>query len=79
MDVGPPRKNPGGLFEVYVTVNGEVKDFNSRFPKTVAAIGPVQFSGQGPDQNTAANNALSQAGTKTGQGIVDALIKKGLY
>lgn len=80
MDVGPPRKNPdSGLFEVYVTVNGEVKDFNSRFPKTVAAIGPVQFSGQGPDQNTAANNALSKAGTKTGQGIVDALHQKGLY
>lgn len=80
MDVGPPRTNPdSGLVEVYVTVNGTVSDVSDIFADTITSVGPIQFSGQGPDQSVAATMALQKAGEETGQRIVDAMQQRGLY
>jgi hypothetical protein len=80
MDVGPPRRDPdSGLFVVYVTVNGTVSDVSDIFADTITAVGPIQFSGQGPDQTVAATMALQKAGEETGQRIVDFMQQQGLY
>ena len=79
MDVGVNDIDPvSGLQRVYVSVRGEVWNIAKRLPKKVAAVGPVQFSGLGPDADVARRNALSLAGEQAGSIIVDQMNMKNL-
>jgi hypothetical protein len=50
-----------GLTRVYVTVTAKLIDVTTRFPRTVASVGPVQYAGTGPDASVAKTNALKRA------------------
>jgi hypothetical protein len=79
MNVSVPDKDPvSGNERVFVSVNGRVDDIAKKLPKRVASVGPIQYSGLGPDQNTARRNALQKAATEAGKIIVDQLNAKGL-
>lgn len=79
LDVGQNRVDPAsGLIEVYVNVNAKVYDVSGRFPKTVATIGPVQFSGLGPNQTVAERNALQLAGERAAGELVSQMRAKNL-
>jgi hypothetical protein len=67
-----------GLTRVFVTVTGKVVSLKKRFPKTVAAVGPVQYSGLGRDQTVARNNALMLAAESAGQTLTQQLNSKGI-
>lgn len=74
LDVGMRDTDPvSGQVRIHVTVNGKVLDVSGRFPKTVSAVGPVQFAGIGPDEATARTNALILAAEKAAQTMVDEL------
>lgn len=74
LDVGMRDTDPvSGKVRVHVTVTGKVLDVSGRFPRTVSSVGPVQFSGLGPDESIARNNALSLAAEKAAQTMVDEL------
>ncbi len=79
IDVGVNDVDPvSGLQRVYVSVRGQVWNIAKRLPKKVASVGPVQFSGIGPDASVARRNALVLAGEKAGSIIVDQLNMKNL-
>ncbi len=78
-DVGVSDVDPvSGLQRVYVSVRAQVWNIAKRLPKQVASVGPVQFSGLGPDADVARRNALSLAGEKAGSIIVDQMNMKNL-
>ena len=62
LDVGAQDSDPAtGMPRVNVSVTGEIYDLTSWPPKTVAAVGPVQITGIGPDPEAARRQALSKA------------------
>lgn len=73
-DTDPVTGNP----RIFVTVNGKVLDLNGRFPRTVASVGPVQFSGTGPTETVARSNALMQAADRAAQVLVENLNQRGV-
>lgn len=80
LDIGQNLRDPvTGLIRVYVNVNAKVYDVSKRFPKTVASVGPVQYSGIGPTQDVAQRNALQQAGKNASDGLVSQMRSKNLY
>ena len=80
LDIGQNIKDSvTGLTRVYVNVNAKVYDVSKRFPKTVASVGPVQYSGIGPTQDVAQRNALQQAGQKASGDLVSQMRSKNLY
>jgi len=80
LDIGQNIKDSvTGLTRVYVNVNAKVYDVSKRFPKTVASVGPVQYSGMGPTQDVAQRNALQQAGQKASNELVSQMRSKNLY
>lgn len=79
LDVGIKDKDPvSGLTRVFVSVTGKVLGLKKRFPKTVASVGPVQFSGLGPDQIVAKRNALILAAEKAAQELTSQMRAKGI-
>lgn len=80
IDVGQVKTDPvTGQQRVFVSVRGQVWDITQRFPKKVASVGPVQYSGLGPDISVARRNALVLASKKAARSIVSQLSAKGLY
>ncbi|MCC5840706.1 MAG: hypothetical protein JJT96_11325 [Opitutales bacterium] len=80
MDVGMSERDPvSGLIRVFVSVNGKVYDVSGRFPRTVASVGPVQYSGVGPDAQVAERNALSLAGRAAADGLVSQMRTQNLF
>lgn len=80
LDLGQNLKDPAtGMTRVYVNVNAKVYDVSKRFPKTVAGVGPVQYSGMGPTQDVAQRNALQLAGDKAASELVSQMRSKNLY
>ena len=78
-DVGVNDVDPvSGLQRVYVSVRGQVWNIAKRLPRKVASVGPIQFSGLGPDADVARRNALSLAGEQAGSIIVDQKNMKNL-
>lgn len=62
LDVGAQDTDPAtGMPRVNVSVTGEIYDLTSWPPKTLAAVGPVQVTGIGPDPEAARRQALSRA------------------
>jgi hypothetical protein len=79
LDVGIPAVDPvSGNKKVFVSVRAQVWSLAKRLPRKVASIGPVQFSGLGPDEEVASNNALTLASQKAGQALVDQMNAKGI-
>lgn len=80
LDVGVPDIDPvSGNKSVYVSVRGQVWSLENKLPRKVASVGPVQFSGIGPDDSVAARNALNLAAKEAAKIIVDQLNAKGIH
>ncbi len=80
LDVGAKKIDPiSGLVRVFVNVNAQILDCSDFFPIVVASIGPVQFSGQGPDATVAENNALLYASEEAAKQLVSQLSNKNIY
>jgi hypothetical protein len=74
LDVGLSDTDPAtGNIRVYVTVTGKVLDLQGRFPRTVSSVGPIQFSGLGPNESVARSNALRLASESAAQQIADEM------
>lgn len=79
VDIGVHDTDPvSGNKRVYVSVRGQVWNIDSKLPKKVASVGPVQYSGLGPDEQVAKRNALILAAKEAGKAIVDQLNAKGI-
>ena len=80
IDVGVQDTDPKtGNQRVFVSVRGQVWNVEGRLPKKVAAVGPVQYSGLGPDDSVAMRNALNLAGREAAKSIVEQLNAKGIF
>jgi len=80
IDVGVQDTDPSsGNKRVIVSVRGQVWNIESKLPKKIASVGPVQFSGLGPDDVVAQRNALNLAAKEAAKAIVDQLNLKGIH
>jgi hypothetical protein len=80
LDVGMQDRDPvSGNTRVTVTVTGKVFNVQGRFARTLTSIGPVQYSGLGPDASIARTNALKEAAQHAAQQMVDELSNKGIH
>lgn len=73
-DVDPVTNNK----RVFVSVRSQVWDISSKMPRRVASVGPIQYSGLGPDNEVASRNALRIAAEQTAKTMVDQLNSKGV-
>ena len=79
LDVGLQSVDPAtGLKRVYVEVTAKVYNLSGLFPITVAAVGPVQYAGVGPNAAVARTNALKLAARKAAQKLVAEMDAKGV-
>ncbi|MEZ6012123.1 MAG: hypothetical protein R3C08_09675 [Hyphomonas sp.] len=79
LDVDFPMTDPvTGNTKVYVTVNAKLLDLTSRFPRIKSAIGPIQFSGEGPTEPVARTNAIVRAAEQVGNELVSSMAVKGV-
>lgn len=79
LDVGLSDIDPvSGNRRVYVSVRAQVWNIERRLPKKVASVGPVQYSGLGPDAKVAMRNALNLAAKEAANEIVAILNSKGI-
>lgn len=79
LDVGVKDTDPvSGNTRVFVSVAARVYDLSKRFARTIASVGPVQYSGLGPDQTVAERNALVLAAETAASEIVVQLQAKGI-
>ena len=79
LDVGVKDTDPvSGNTRVFVSVAARVYDLSKRFARTIASVGPVQYSGLGPDQTVAERNALILAAEAVASEIVVQLQAKGI-
>lgn len=79
LDVGVKDIDPvSGNTRVFVSVAARVYDLSKRFARTIASVGPVQYSGLGPDQTVAERNALGLAAEAAASEIVVQLQAKGV-
>ena len=79
LDVGMKDKDPvSGLTRVFVSVTGKIMSLKKRFPKTVASVGPIQYSGLGPDQTVAKRNALKLAAERAAKELTAQLRAKDI-
>ena len=80
IDVGVQDTDPKtGNQRVFVSVRGQVWNVEGRLPKKVAAVGPVQYSGLGPNDSVAMRNALNLAGREAAKSVVEQLNAKGIF
>jgi hypothetical protein len=79
LDVGVQDIDPTtGQKRVYVSVRGQVWNIGHKLPKRVASVGPVQYSGLGPDDSVAMRNALNFAAEEAAKFIVEQLNAKNI-
>ena len=80
LDIGAPDLDPvSGSRRVFVSVRGQVLDLQAKLPRRVASVGPVQYSGLGPDETVAMRNALNKAAKEGARTLVDQLNAKGIH
>jgi len=53
-------------------------DISPKLPRKIGSVGPVQYSGLGPDQSVASRNALQNAARETARSLVDQLNARGI-
>ena len=79
LDVGLPGKDPQtGLVRVDVTVNAKVWDVTKPIPRTKSAVGPVVYSGVGPNEEAARVIALKSAANSAAQDLSSRMNKMAL-
>ena len=79
LDIGIQDTDPvTGQMRVYVSVRLQVNDLSGPLPKLLASVGPVQYSGIGPNSQVASRNALINAAKEAAREISDQLKSKGL-
>ncbi|MEF8759246.1 MAG: hypothetical protein V5B36_05835 [Candidatus Accumulibacter sp. UW25] len=79
LDVGAPAQDGAtGMQRVAVTVTGRVLDVSNSFPHEVASVPAVQFSGIGPDNQSAITKALTNASTAAAREVVSRLNAAGV-
>ena len=79
LDVGVQDTDPvTGQKRVYVSVRGQVWNIMKRLPRKIASVGPVQYSGLGPNDNVAMRNALNFAAEEAAKSIVEQLNAKNI-
>lgn len=79
LDVGVQDVDPTtGLKRVYVEVTAKVYNLSGMFPVTVAAVGPIQYAGLGPNAAVARTNALKLAARKAAEKLVAEMDVKGV-
>ncbi|MCS6173240.1 hypothetical protein [Shewanella baltica] len=79
LDIGLAEDDSStGLKRVAVTVTGKLIGLNGRFPKTIAAVGPVQIAGVGPTSTEAEKNALKVASERAATELVNQLNSKSI-
>jgi hypothetical protein len=77
LDAGVNNTDDLGNQKVFVTVTAQLWDVSAKpLARKIGSVGPVQFSGTGPNQSVASNNALSLAAKETGKQLVDQLNAK---
>jgi hypothetical protein len=78
LDAGVNDTDPvSGNKRVFVSVTAQIWDISAKpLPRKIGSVGPVQFSGMGPDQSVASKNALNLAAKETGKQLVDQLNAK---
>jgi hypothetical protein len=80
LDVGLPSvDSQTGLAKVYVTVTGKILDVTSRFPRTVASVGPEQFAGTGPSADVAQTGGVKLAADKAAHELVSQINVVGVH
>ena len=62
-----------GNRRVFVSVRSQLWDISQKLPRKIGSVGPVQYSGLGPDQSVASRNALQNAAKETARSLVDQL------
>ena len=79
LDIGLAEDDSStGLKRVAVTVTGKLISLSGRFPKTIAAVGPVQIAGVGPTSTEAEKNALRVASERAATELVNQLNSKSI-
>ena len=79
LDVGLPAKDPQtGLVRVSVTVNAKIWDVTRPIPRTRVAVGPMGYSGVGPNEAEARGNALKSAANSASQELSSRMTTMGL-
>ncbi len=79
LDVGVQDTDPvTGQKRVYVSVRGQVWNIMKRLPRKIASVGPVQYSGLGPNDSVAMRNALNFAAEEAAKSIVEQLNAKNI-
>jgi hypothetical protein len=76
LDVGRSQVDAAtGLQKVYVNVKGKIVklDPTKKFNKTIASVGPKQYSATGENPEVAETNALIEAATVASKDLVDQL------
>jgi hypothetical protein len=80
LDVALPSiDSQTGLAKVYVTVTGKILDVTSRFPRTVATVGPEQFAGTGPSADVAQTGGVKLAADKAAHELVSQINVVGVH
>lgn len=79
IDIGLRDVDPvTGNKRVYVSVRAQLWDISPLIPRKIGSVGPVQFSGLGPDQSVAGRNALIIAAKETAITLTEQLNAKGV-
>ncbi len=74
LDTGMPSVDPQtGLQRVFVKVTGTLYYLGGLIPQTVVAVGPVQYSGLGPNQSVATTTALRLAAKAAAHKMAQAM------
>ena len=78
LDAGVNDVDPvSGNQRVFVSVTAQLWDISAKpLPRKIGSVGPVQFSGMGPNQSVASKNAQNLAAKETGKQLVDQLNAK---
>lgn len=79
VDIGMQDIDPvTGNQRVTVSVRGQVWDVSRRLPRNVASVGPIQYTGLGPETDIAMRNGLRLAAEQAAGALADQLNSKGL-
>ena len=74
LDIGREEIDPvTGQYKIYAKVGGYIMDLRKKFAVKICSVGPLQYSGLGPNPTVAKTNALIEAATKASQDLVDQL------
>jgi len=79
LDVGMRDTDPAsGLVRMHVTVTGKVLNIKGRYPVVASSVGPLQYSGIGPNETVARTAALKLAAATLAQQMMNEVNAKGV-